>query len=321
MTRSTVSVLAYDGMTAFEAGIVIEVFGLTWPDIDQPWYELKVCTETPEPVRVIGGATLSTPHGLDDFAAADTVVVPSVRDPQAEISPELVAALRSAHARGARMVSICSGAFALAAAGILDGRRATTHWRYAEQLRDRYPAIDVDPEPLYVDDGGVFTSAGCAAGLDLSLHLVRQDLGAAVANAVARRLVIQPYRTGGQAQYIEAPMPPKPDDAPVARSIAWALDHLAEPIGVPDLAEVAGLSPRTYLRHFVRATGATPAKWLIAQRIQAALAMLETGDAPVEEIALAAGFATPVTFRHHFGKALRTSPSAYRRTFRARLAG
>ncbi|GAB2569484.1 helix-turn-helix domain-containing protein [Kribbella endophytica] len=318
MPQRTVSVLAYDEMTAFETSIVIEVFGLTWPDIDEPWYDLKICTETPDPVRVIGGATLSTPYGLDEFAAADTVVVPSVKDPTEVISPQLIEALQRAHQSGARIVSICSGAFALAAAGLLDGRRATTHWRYAGQLRERYPAILVDPEPLYTDEGDVLTSAGCAAGLDLALHLVRKDLGAAVANAVARRLVIQPYRSGGQAQYIESPMPPDPVDAPVARSLGWALEHLAEPIGVPDLAREAGLSPRTYLRHFTRETGTTPAKWLIAQRIQAALAMLETGDAPVEEIALAAGFATPVTFRHHFARSVKTSPSAYRKTFRER---
>ncbi|TDD13646.1 helix-turn-helix domain-containing protein [Kribbella turkmenica] len=318
MDRRTVSVLAYDGMTAFEAGIVIEVFGLVWPDIDQPWYDLKVCTETPDPIRVIGGATMTSPHGLEEFAAAGTVVIPSVADPEGEISPELVAALRKAHDRGARIVSICSGAFALAAAGLLDGRRATTHWRYADLLRSLYPQVVVDPEPLYTDEGDVLTSAGCAAGLDLAMHLVRKDYGAAVANAVARRLVIQPYRSGGQAQYIESPVPPDPDDASVARSLGWALEHLAEPIGVGDLARHAGLSPRTYLRHFARATGTTPGKWLIAQRIQAALAMLETGDSPVEEIALAAGFATPVTFRHHFAKQLLTSPSAYRRTFRAR---
>ncbi|MEU4651602.1 GlxA family transcriptional regulator [Nocardia fluminea] len=314
----SVSVLAYDGMTAFEAGIVIEVFGLTWPDIEQPWYELKICTETPDPVRVIGGATMTSPYGLAEFAAADTVVVPSVADPRAQTSPELIDALRRAHSNGSRIVSICSGAFALAAAGLLDGRRATTHWRYADLLRERYPSVEVDPEPLYTDEGDILTSAGCAAGLDLALHLVRNDLGSSVANAVARRLVIQPHRAGGQAQYIESPMPPEPGDAPIARSLSWALEHLADPIGVPDLARVAGLSPRTYLRHFVRETGTTPSKWLIAQRIQAALAMLENGDAPIEEIATAAGFATPVTFRHHFTRAVRTSPSSYRRTFRTR---
>ncbi|MEV5963207.1 helix-turn-helix domain-containing protein [Kribbella sp. NPDC051952] len=318
MAQQTVSVLAYDGMTAFEAGIVIEVFGLVWPDIDQPWYELKVCTETPDPIRVIGGATLSSPHGLEDFAAADTVVIPSVVDPRDETSAELIEALRTAHRRGARIVSICSGAFALAAAGLLDGRRATTHWRYADLLRERYPEVVVDPDPLYTDEGDVLTSAGCAAGLDLALHLVRKDHGAAVANAVARRLVIQPYRSGGQAQYIESPVPPDAGDDSVAQSLGWALEHLAEPIGVPDLAKQAGLSPRTYLRHFAKATGTTPGKWLIAQRVQAALSMLETGDAPVEEIAVAAGFATPVTLRHHFAKQLHTSPSAYRRTFRER---
>ncbi|MEU4809901.1 helix-turn-helix domain-containing protein [Nocardia fluminea] len=314
----SVSVLAYDGMTAFEAGIVIEVFGLTWPDIEQPWYELKICTETPDPVRVIGGATMTSPYGLAEFAAADTVVVPSVADPRGRTSPELIDALRRAHGNGSRIVSICSGAFALAAAGLLDGRRATTHWRYADLLRERYPSVEVDPDPLYTDEGDILTSAGCAAGLDLALHLVRNDLGSSVANAVARRLVIQPHRAGGQAQYIESPMPPEPGDAPIARSLSWALEHLADPIGVPDLARVAGLSPRTYLRHFVRETGTTPSKWLIAQRIQAALAMLESGDAPIEEIATAAGFATPVTFRHHFTRAVRTSPSSYRRTFRTR---
>ncbi|MFC4376709.1 GlxA family transcriptional regulator [Nocardia halotolerans] len=315
---STVSVLAYDGMTAFETGIVIEVFGLVWPDIDQPWYELKICTETPDPIRVIGGATLTSPYGLTEFAAADTVVVPSVADPRAPTSPELIDALRHARDNGARIVSICSGAFALAAAGLLDGRRATTHWRYADLLRERYPLIEVDPEPLYTDEGDILTSAGCAAGLDLALHLVRTDLGAAVANAIARRLVIQPHRTGGQAQYIESPMPPEPLDAPVARSLSWAIEHLAEPIGIPDLARVAGLSQRTYLRHFVRSTGTTPSKWLTGQRIQAALTMLESGNAPIEEIAVAAGFATPVTFRHHFARTMHTSPSAYRSTFQAR---
>ncbi|MFC0624059.1 GlxA family transcriptional regulator [Kribbella deserti] len=316
MARSTVSVLAYDGMTSFESGIVIEIFGLSWPDIGRPWYELTVCTETPQPVRVLGGATLSTPYGLDVFAAADTVVVPSVADPRAETSPELIAALRQAYERGARIVSICSGAFALAAAGILDGRRATTHWQYADLLRERYPDIMVDPEPLYTDEGNVLTSAGCAAGLDLCLHLVRKDLGADVANAVARRMIIQPHRAGGQAQYIESPLAPEPADAPVARSLAWALEHLADQIGVQELADRAGLSTRTYLRHFTRATGTSPSKWLIAQRVQASLVMLESGDAPIEEIATAVGFATPVTFRHHFSRLVQTSPSSYRRTFR-----
>lgn len=319
--RPTVSVLAYDGMSAFETGIVTEVFGLVWPDIGVDWYELTICTERRQPVRMIGGATLQSPHGLDDLAAAETVVVPSVSDPTVESSPELVAALRLAHQRGARVVSICSGAFALAAAGLLDGRRATTHWRYADQLRRRYPAIEVDPGPLYVDDGAVLTSAGCAAGLDLCLHIVRTDFGAAVANAVARRLVVQPHREGGQAQYIEAPVAADADDDRVASSMTWARQHLAEPITVDLLARKAHMSTRTYLRHFNRCAGTSPIRWLIGQRIQASLPLLETTTMPIERIATAVGFDTPVTFRHHFQSTMRTSPSAYRRTFRSPIAG
>lgn len=313
----TVSVLAYDGMSAFETGITTEVFGLVWPELDVNWYELTVCTERRDPVRVIGGATLHSPHGLDDLAAAETVIVPSVADVTADASPELVAALRLAHRRGARMVSICSGAFALAAAGLLDGRRATTHWRYAEQLRRRYPEIEVDPKPLYVDDGDVLTSAGCAAGLDLCLHIVRTDFGAAVANAVARRLVIQPHRDGGQAQYIEAPVTADPEDDRVAKSMTWARQHLGEPITVEMLARKAHMSARTYLRHFTRCAGTSPIRWLISQRVQASLPLLETTDMSIERIAATVGFDAPVTFRHHFQAAMRTSPSAYRRTFQA----
>jgi AraC family transcriptional regulator, transcriptional activator FtrA len=242
--------------------------------------------------------------------------VPSVADVTADQSAEVVAALRLAHRRGSRMVSICSGAFALAAAGLLDGRRATTHWRYADTLQRRYPAVDVDPTPLYVDDGDVLTSAGCAAGLDLCLHLVRRDHGASVANAIARRLVVQPHRAGGQAQYIEAPMPADADDTRVADSMTWALTRLAEPITVRILADRAHMSPRTYLRHFSRTTGTSPIRWLIVQRVQASLPLLETTDLPIEEVAATVGFERAVTYRHHFSQAMRTSPSAYRRTFR-----
>lgn len=310
------SVLAYDGMSAFETGIVTEVFGLVWPDVDARWYELTICTERPEPVRVIGGATLSTPHGLDALAAAGTVIVPSVADVDRPPSPELVAALRLASSRGARMVSICSGAFALAAAGLLDGRRATTHWRYAERLRRRYPTVQVDPAPLFVDDGDVLTSAGCAAGLDLSLHIVRRDFGAAVVNAVARRLVVAPHREGGQAQYIEAPVTADPEDNRVTISMAWARDHLTEPITVEAMAKIALMSPRTYLRHFTRWAGTSPLRWLIDQRVRASLPLLETTTMPVERVAAAVGFDSPITFRHHFQAAMHTSPSVYRRTFR-----
>ena len=315
--RRTFSVLAYDGMSGFVSGFVTEVFGLPRPELGVDWYELTVCAERPGPLRVAGGASLHTPHGLDSFAAAGTLIVPGVPDVTTGPSPGLAAALRAAHARGARIVSICSGAFALAGAGLLDGRRATTHWRYAGLLRERFPAVEVDPDVLYVDHGDVLTGAGSAAGLDLCLHLVRQDFGAAVANAVARRLVIQPHRDGGQAQYIEAPLAAGAGDDRVTASMAWALAHLTEPVSVQALARQASMSPRSYLRHFARATGTSPIRWLIGQRVQASLALLETGTAPVEEIAAAVGFGTPVTYRHHFSRLLHTSPSAYRRAFRA----
>jgi AraC family transcriptional activator FtrA len=293
------------------------VFGLPRPEFDVDWYDLVVCAERPGPVPVVGGAALHTPYGLEVLAATATVIVPGVPDVTADPSAGLVAALRRAHAAGARIMSICSGAFALAGAGLLDGRRATTHWRYADLLARRHPRVEVDPDVLYLDDGDILTSAGSAAGLDLCVHVVRRDHGAAIANAVARRLVIPPHRDGGQAQFIEAPVAADPGDDRIAGSIAWALAHLAEPLTVARLAGQAHMSPRTYLRHFARATGTSPIRWLVDQRVRASLALLETTDAPVEEVAAAVGFDSPVTYRHHFGRTMRTSPSAYRRSFRA----
>ncbi|SCL20940.1 transcriptional regulator, AraC family with amidase-like domain [Micromonospora rhizosphaerae] len=312
----TVAVLAFPGMSVFETGIVSEVFGLPRPELNVDWYRLTVCTERPGSVPVVGGAALHTPYGLDALAEAGTVVLPGVPDVTADPSPELVTALRRAHRRGARLMSICSGAFALAGAGLLDGRRVTTHWRYADLLARRHPAVTVDPDVLYLDDGDILTSAGSAAGLDLCVHVVRRDFGAAIANAVARRLVIPPNRDGGQAQFIEAPVSVDPDDDRIAGSMAWAMAHLSQPVTVAALARRAHMSPRTYLRHFSRATGTSPIRWLIDQRVRASLALLETTDAGVEEIATAVGFDSPVTYRHHFGRAMRTSPSAYRRAFR-----
>lgn len=319
--RRTVSVLAYPGMSAFETGIVTEAFGLPRPEFDRPWYDLTVCTEQPGPIRVVGGASLSSPHGLDDFARAATVIVPGVPDVRADPSPALVAALRLAHRRGARTMSICSGAFALAAAGLLDGRRATTHWQYADLLRRRHPSVDVDPDVLYIDHGDVLTSAGSAAGIDACLHVIRQDHGAVIANAVARRLVAPPHRDGGQAQFIEAPVAAATTgDDGIARSMQWARQHLAQRLTVETLAGHAHLSARSYLRHFARVTGTSPIRWLIHQRVQASLALLETTDAPIERIAAAVGFDTPVTYRHHFTRTMRTSPAAYRRAFRTDAA-
>lgn len=310
-----VAVLAFDGMAPFELGCVVELFGLPRPELDVPWYDLRVCAETLEPLRVVGGFTLRAEHGLDVLAGAGTVIVPGVADVRGRVSGELIAALRRAHARGARLVSICSGAFALAAAGLLDGRAATTHWKYADLLQERYPAVRVNPSVLYVDGGDVLTSAGSAAGLDLLIHLVRTDHGPGVANAVARRLVIPPHREGGQAQFIEAAVTAVEDDDAVARAMSWAMDHLAQPISVADLAGVASMSQRSFIRHFKRQTGTSPLRWVISQRVAASLPMLVSTAAPVEEIGAAVGFESPVTFRHHFTRAMRTSPSAYRKAF------
>ncbi|GGT04213.1 transcriptional regulator FtrA [Planobispora rosea] len=314
--RRSVSVLAFDGMAPFELGCVVEIFGISRPELDAPWYELAVCAETRDDLRVVGGFSMRAEHGLDVLTAADTVIVPGVPDVRGEVSPAVTAALRAAHDRGARVVSICSGAFALAAAGLLDGREATTHWKYAGLLQERFPRVRVNPDVLYVDGDDVLTSAGSAAGLDLLLHLVRKDHGPGVANTVARRLVIPPHREGGQAQFVQAAVAPVEDDDAVAAAMAWALDHLSEPITVADLARVARMSQRTFIRHFGRQSGTSPLRWVISQRVAASLTLLESTAAPVEEIAAAVGFDSPVTFRHHFARAMRTSPSAYRRAFR-----
>lgn len=322
----SVAILAYDGMSGFESGLAAEIFGMRdlsaafCAGIPTPWYSVKLCSEEPE-LRMLGGATVRTSYGLADLAAADTVVIPSVGDTTRPASPPLVEAIHAAHQRNSRLVSICSGAFALAEAGVLDGRTATTHWIYVDLLQERFPEVDVDPTPLYVDGGDVLTSAGCAAGLDLCLHIVRSDHGAHVANDVARRLVIAPHRAGGQAQYIESPVPEPTTDGQIAGGMAWALANLDSPITLDELAARSSLSRRSYLRRFAKATGTTPIKWLITQRIQASLALLESSDLSIEQISARVGFDSPVTFRHHFVRALRTTPSEYRSCFTGRVLG
>jgi AraC family transcriptional activator FtrA len=315
-TRHRIAVPVFAGMAPFELGCVVEVFGLPRPELDVPWYDLAVCAETAEPLPMVGGFTITAERGLDALVQADTVIVAAVPDVYGEVSSAVVEALRAAADRGARMVSICSGAFALAAAGLLDGRQATTHWRYADLLHQRFPLVEVTPDVLYVDTGQVITSAGSAAGLDVCLHLVRSDHGAQIANTVARRLVLPPHRDGGQAQFIQTPVRDITEDDGVARAMAWALDHLIEPISVQLLAQRARMSQRSFLRHFARHTGTSPIRWLIERRIAASLALLETSDAPVEQVSTAVGFDSVVTFRHHFNRCMHTSPSSYRRTFR-----
>ncbi|NUP18719.1 MAG: helix-turn-helix domain-containing protein [Streptomyces sp.] len=311
-----VAALVTDQTSSFEIGMVTAVFGPYLNDLTPAHYELRLCAEQPSSVPLAGGAVLTTRYGLRQLRSAHTVIVPSSADLDVPPSDALIEELRAAHRAGARIVSTCMGAFTLAAAGLLDGRPATTHWRWADLLRSRHPRVEVDPYPLYVDDGDVLTGAGSAATLDLFLHLVRKDFGTELANAVARRLVIQPHRDGGQAQYIEAPVPEPSHDEGVPRSMAWALEHLTEPVTVAALAREARMSERSYLRHFARATGSSPMRWLISQRVRASLPLLETSHASVEEISAAVGFESPVTFRHHFSKIMCTSPSAYRRGFR-----
>jgi AraC family transcriptional activator FtrA len=284
---------------------------------------LDVCAEQiATPLHAVGGFSMQTHNDLDTLAGADTVIVPG-QPVDRPVSDALVVALRTAHARGARIVSICSGAFALAAAGLLDDRAAATHWRYAAALQERHPRVRVDPEVLYVDEGDILTSAGSAAGIDLCLHLVRRDHGAEVANHVARRLVVAPHREGGQAQFIEQPIPAgrgAGEDA-IARTMDWALARLTRPLSLEALAAEAHLSPRSFTRHFRRATGTSPARWLLDQRIRASLPLLEGSDLAVEHVGDQVGIPSPAAFRRHFARAMGIPPAGYRRAFRAREAG
>jgi AraC family transcriptional activator FtrA len=314
-----VSVLV-DGMSALEPSVAAEVFGTDQLGRGKQWYTHRFCTEHPGPVRLAGGMQLVVEDGLDAVDRAGTVVIPGWNDSRQPPTPALVDALRRAHARGARLVSFCTGAFALAHAGLLDDRRATTHWETAERFTTTFPHIRVDPAVLYVDDGDILTSAGSAASMDLALHLVRSDFGAEVANLVARELVVPPHRDGGQAQYIESPVASCPDCDPLAGTLEWASRHLDEDLSVEVLAEHAAMSPRNFARRFRAATGTTPLRWLVGQRIALAQELLETTDQTVEVIATRCGFGTAASFRLHFQRHTRTTPQAYRRTFRGATA-
>lgn len=317
--RHTVAAVVFPRMAPFELSVPCEVFGLDRRELVDPWYGFFVAATEPGPLSTEVGFTIQTEHGLDDLRRADTIIIPA--DYKGTPPEALLEALRTAHRRGARILSFCSGAFVLAAAGLLDGRRATTHWMHADELARRYPAIDVDPRVLYVDAGdGIYTSAGTAAGIDLCLHIVRLDHGAEVANAVARRMVVPPHRDGGQAQYVDLPVPIQSDDDPIGRVLGWMLEHLDEQTSVDALAARAHMSPRTFARRFRAVTGTTPHQWLLSQRILFAQRLLETTDEPIELIASRAGFGSAANLRHHFGREVDASPLAYRRTFR-RSAG
>jgi transcriptional regulator GlxA family with amidase domain len=313
-----VAAIVTHGVSPFELSVACEVFGLDRRELVDPWYQLIVCAAVEGPVRAksADGLSINTPYTLADVDKADTVVVP-MWNPDDVPGAELVDTLRAAHARGARILSFCSGAFLLAHAGLLDHRRATTHWMYADRLVEQFPSVCAEPDVLYVIDDNVMTSAGTAAAIDLCLYIVRRDHGADVANAVARRMVVPPHRDGGQAQYIQAPVPACSDvDDPFRDTLDWAVEHLDEPLTVELLARRAATSPRTYARRFVAATGTTPLQWLLRQRVLLAQRLLETTDEPVERLAARCGFGTAAGMRVHFQRQVGTSPLKYRQTFR-----
>ncbi|MEU8174268.1 helix-turn-helix domain-containing protein [Microbispora hainanensis] len=310
-------------MPMFELSIACEIFGTDRSELTEPWYELRLCAARPGTTRTQNGFALHTPYDFHTLTTADTVVVPAISadavlagDMAGITESGLPEALRAAHANGARIVSLCTGAFVLAAAGLLDGRRATTHWMYTGILSARHPRVRVDPAVLYVDEGDVLTSAGRTAGIDLCLHLVRTDLGAEIANQVARRMVTPAHRPGGQAQYIEAPVPRSGDDG-LAPVLQWALEHLHEQLTVAQMAAWASVSARTLVRRFHAATGTTPLRWLHAQRIARARHLLETTDLPIERISRMCGMGTAGNLRHHFVRSVGVTPIDYRRTFRS----
>lgn len=314
MQKHLVVALAYDRLCTFEFGCVVELFALERPELGVPWYDFEVVAVEPGPIRAAGGITVQAPYEPELLALADTIVIPGWRDADEAPPPALVEAIRTAHARGARLCSICSGVFVLAAAGVLDGKRATTHWRYTDRLAQRHPNIIVQPDDLYVDEGRVITSAGSAAGIDMLLHLVRRDYGARIGNLVAQRLVVAPHREGGQAQFLPRPMA-HDEQGRLSRLMDWLRSHPALPHTVSSMAERAAMSPRTLQRQFQDATGMGAVEWLIHERVALAKDLLETADIPLAQVAERAGFGSEESLRHHFRRLAATSPGAYRRRF------
>ncbi|NDL60025.1 GlxA family transcriptional regulator [Phytoactinopolyspora mesophila] len=319
-----VAVLALDGVAPFELGVLTEAFGIDRSEQGLPVLDFNVCGIRPGPVKTSVGFDLVVSHGLEKLAEADLIGIPAVprqrvleqREPYTE---ELFALLRDAVERGARVLSVCTGAFLLGAAGLLDGRRCTTHWMHSDELARTFPAAKVDPDVLYVDEDPVITSAGTAAGIDACLHLWRKEYGADAAVAIARRMVVPPHRDGGQAQFVEAPIRAMPLQT-MAGVIDYMEGHLDEDLTVESLAALASMSPRTFARRFRAETGATPYGWLLGRRVAAAQQMLEQGDDTIDAIAAATGFGTGAALRHHFSRRLGTTPQGYRATFRHRAS-
>ncbi|WP_433330296.1 helix-turn-helix domain-containing protein [Spirillospora sp. CA-294931] len=308
-----VAVLVDEGSNPFELGVATELFGLRRPELNRRWYDLTLCAATPSVLMHLGMFTLTDVAPLSELARADTVIVPNRPDPLADSPPEVLEAIAEA-ADTTRLVSFCTGAFTLAAAGVLKGRRATTHWRWAEAFTTRHPDVLLEPDVLYVDDGDVLTSAGSAAALDLGLHLIRRDHGAEIANAVARRLVFAPHREGGQRQFISHPLPPTPDTS-LAPVLAWARERLDQPLTVTALARQAAVSPATLHRRFTAQLGTTPLAWLTNERLDRARRLLERDHLPLDQVAHLTGLGTAANLRTRLRHQTGLTPTQYRRHF------
>jgi AraC family transcriptional activator FtrA len=317
--KHLVCALAYDGLCTFEFGIAVEAFALQRPELPISWYDFQVISADPSPIAATGGITLQVDGGLNLLEKAHTLIIPGWKGPDIPVHDDLCDAIIKAHKRGCRIITICSGVFVLAATGLLDGKPATTHWRYCPRLADNFPAINVQPDVLYVEAGdNIFTSAGSAAGLDLCLHIIQLDHGPDIANKVAKRFVLPTYRQGGQAQFIEKP--PARDNSNLAPLLDTLRASLNKTYSVPEIAAMAHMSPRTLIRHFKKTTGLTPQNWLTSERINRATELLETSRANIDSVGLACGFNTPETFRHHFRRKIGTSPSQYRKSFNQPIA-
>lgn len=306
--------LTYDGLCAFEFACTAEVFGLPRPELGPGWYRFETCSPGGRRIRGQYGASMSVDGGLERLAGAGTIMIPGWQGSDVEVPEVVLEALRQAHGRGARLLSICSGAFVLAATGLLDGKRATTHWRYSAALQSRYPHVRVDPDVLYIDEGQILTSAGSAAGLDLCLHLVRRDFGPEVANQVARRLVIPPHRDGGQAQFLDSPVDRR-ERGPLSVVLERVQRRIHKPITIAEMARWAAMSERTFIRRFFATTGMTPGDWITHQRVGRAKDLLERSPLAIEQVAAQSGLGTASTMRHHFRKRIGLSPIEYRKRF------
>jgi AraC family transcriptional activator FtrA len=314
LTGPLVVALLYDGLCTFEFGIVAEIFGLHRPEMGEGWYRFASCAIEEGPLRAHGGFVVTPDHGAELIDEADIIVVPGWKGADIPVPDALCERLRKAHERGARLASICSGAFVLAATGLLDGGKATTHWRYAEALRRRHPSVEVDHASLYRSHGRILTSAGSAAGIDLLIEIVRQDFGPDAANSVARRLVMPAHRTGGQAQFLERPVPVRRNS-----EVAPLLDRIRSELAVSwtleRMAAECRMSLRTFVRRFTEATGSSPGDWLAAERVEEAKRLLIDGRHGIDDIAAAVGLGAADTLRHHFRKRVGVSPKEYQARF------